>query len=188
MSRGITRDSQWMRAHCVSRPLLGMSRRFLNDRSDFHADCVSHRRPRKSGRRRLPRRSASHPQPHALRALVVRVGLPPEPARAPVTLSLTRFVTAHVLPISSPCMRAKPPTADATRARADHATSSRARTTRASRSRDLVRTTSAKQRRVNSRERRRSGRSAPAPAPSLRTAARSTRTPRPSARWKARGP
>jgi len=112
--------SRGMCRHCVSRPLLGMSGRFLNNCRNFHADCVSHRGPVKSGARSLARRPSRHPQAHPLRAIVLSVDVPPTRARPPVALSLTRFRAAHALTITSPRMRAEPATADATRTGAVH--------------------------------------------------------------------
>ena len=112
--------SRGMCRHCVSRPLLGMYGRFLNNCRNFHADCVSHRGPVKSGARSLARRPSRHPQAHPLRAIVLSVDVPPTRARPPVALSLTRFRAAHALTITSPRMRAEPATADATRTGAVH--------------------------------------------------------------------
>jgi hypothetical protein len=97
-----------------------MSERFLNDCRGFHADCVSHRRPGKSVARSFAHRAACHAQAYPLRALVLGVGVPPTLARPPMTLPLTRLVTAHALPVAGTRMRAEPATADSTRARAEH--------------------------------------------------------------------
>ena len=97
-----------------------MSDGFLNDCRSFHADCVSYRRPGKSSAWRLTRRAKRHAQTHPLRPLVLGVGVPPSLARPPMTLPLTRLVTAYALSIPGTCMRAEPATADATRAGAEH--------------------------------------------------------------------
>ena len=154
MSAGFARDSMRMRAHCVSRPLLGMSDRFLNDYRHFHTNCVSHRRPVESPRRRLPGHPQRHSSPHPLGSLLLRVGLTPSRARPPVALSLTRLLAAHALAISSPHMWTEPSTANSARTGAKHAPSSRLPGPPTSRSRDQARTRFGEQTRVNSRERR----------------------------------
>jgi len=116
MSAGFPRNSRLMRAHCVSRPLLGMSDGFLHDYSYFQPHCVSHCRPGKSPARSFPRASARHPQPHALGALVLGVGFMPALARTPVPLALALPPAADALAITRSGVGTEPSTTDATRA------------------------------------------------------------------------
>jgi len=120
MSAAFPSKSVGMRRHCVSSPLLGTSDRFLNNYSDFYADCVSQRWPGKSGAWSFARHALRHPEPHPLCALVLRVGVPIARARPPIALPLTRLVTAHALPVAGTWMRAEPATADPTRTGAEH--------------------------------------------------------------------
>lgn len=120
MSAAFLSDSRGMRAHCVSRPVLGMSRKFLNYRGNLHADCVSRRLPVNSLAWRLSDRSATDPKPHALSALVFSVLLVPPRARTPVPLALTLCGATHPLSIARTRMGPEPATTNATRAGAKH--------------------------------------------------------------------
>jgi hypothetical protein len=126
MSARFHRHSEDFAAHCVSHPhpVPEDSAGFLNDHRTARAHRVSHRPEPKSGRHRArPRRhrlAQPQPQPQPIPFILRRVLWSPRRACSPVSLSLTRRLAAHGLPITGTCVGLKPASADPTRPLAGH--------------------------------------------------------------------
>jgi hypothetical protein len=122
-------NSLWvepLRGHCVSRPVMEHSARFLNCHSDFEPHCVSRDSPVESPQRigrNLGRLGLGPLQPPAQPVLAVVVGVTPPPpaARLPVPLGLAGGTAAGALAVASARVRREPLPTDPTRTLASHA-------------------------------------------------------------------
>lgn len=133
MSAGSLHHPAHLRHHCVTRPRGELSRRFLNENRHLHPHCVTRRVKVESSQRRARlRRAHARARPRRLRCLsakspskpilfdVFLLPLAPRRHRPPHSLSLTRRLAAHPLPIPSTRMGLVPPTADLARPLPSH--------------------------------------------------------------------
>jgi hypothetical protein len=127
MSAEFPRHSKDLAGDCVSHPGREDFGGFFKDHGSFHAHCVSHHLEAKSGHRPAPglralglRDVRSKPITKSIGLQFGRVVVTPRRAGSPVSLSLTRGLTAHALAITRPRMRLEPASADPARSLAGH--------------------------------------------------------------------